>query len=53
MTSNFVLASYGFMQGWLYAVLVPVRDIDYPLKLKKYSISKDDKIGFILTQCGG
>lgn len=52
MTSNSVLASYGFMQGWLYAVLVQEHDIDYPLKLKKYSISKDDKIGLIRTQCG-
>lgn len=49
MTSNLVLASYGFMQGWLYAVLVQVHDIDYRLKLNKYSISRDAKIRLILA----
>lgn len=42
MTSNFMLASYGWMQGWLYEVLV--YDIDHSLKLNGFSRSKDDNI---------
>lgn len=42
MTSNFMLASYGWMQGWLYEVLV--YDIDYSLNLNGCSRSKDDKL---------
>lgn len=42
MTSNFMLASYGWMQGWLYEVLV--YDIDHSLKLNGCSRSKDDNI---------
>lgn len=42
MTSNFMFASYGRTQGWLYEVLV--YDIDYSLKLNGCSRSKDDRI---------
>lgn len=42
MTSNFMLASYGWMQGWLYEVLV--YGIDHSLKLNGCSRSKDDNI---------
>lgn len=33
MTSNFILASYGWMQGWLYEVLV--YDIDHSLNSQR------------------
>lgn len=42
MTSNFMLASYGWMQGWLYEVLV--YGIDHSLKLNGCSRPKDDNI---------
>lgn len=49
MTSNFMLASYGWMRGWLYEVLV--YGIDHSLKLNG---SRDQKtiIYVFLTQCG-
>lgn len=42
MTSNFMLGSYGWMQGWLYEVLV--YDVDHSLKLNGCSRSTDDNI---------
>lgn len=50
MTSNFMLASNGWMQRWLYEVLV--YDIDHSLQLNGCSRSKDDNMSFLLNVGG-